>query len=161
MIIISDTSIISNFFIINELELIHLTFNDIIIPEKVFDELQQLYSFGYDLSVLNTLKWLNIQSPKNYSAVTSLLHIIDPGEAEAIVLAQELNADFLLIDDLKGRIYAQSLGIQIVGSVGILIKAKQQGHITLVKPYLDLLITKAKSFIAPKLYQDALKIAGE
>ena len=86
---------------------------------------------------------------------------LDAGEAEAIVLSEELHADFLLIDDLKGRKFATRLGLVVVGSVGILLKAKKKGIINEVKPYLEKLIHLAGAWISPALYHSALAIAQE
>ena len=86
---------------------------------------------------------------------------MDEGEAEAIILSQEIQVDYLLIDDLKGRQYAQRIGLQIVGSVGTLIKAKSLGHISNIKPYLDQLIFTAKAHISLTLYNEVLKLANE
>jgi predicted nucleic acid-binding protein len=86
---------------------------------------------------------------------------VDEGEAEAIVLAKETQADYILIDDLQGRQIAIQQGFTVIGSVGILLKAKQLGHIPNVKSLMDDIINIAQAFIAPKLYSDVLKLAGE
>ena len=79
---------------------------------------------------------------------------MDPGEAEAIVLAIELEADALLIDEKKGRKIAEEHGIIITGLLGILIIAKSENLISEVKPILDKLIFETGFRINPKLYQD-------
>ena len=70
------------------------------------------------------------------SAVT-LSPRLGPGECEAIVLALELEECLLFLDDLLARRTAQSLGIRVVGTAGLLVRAKQQHYITAIKPYLD------------------------
>ena len=59
-----------------------------------------------------------------------LLDELDLGEAETIVLARELQADWVLMDERKGRRKLTQLGIKKVGTVGILLQAKQQGLIS-------------------------------
>ena len=63
--------------------------------------------------------------------------IMDFGESESVILYQELQADFLLIDDNKARIVAESLDVNCIGSIGLLIKAKQKGLITELKPIFE------------------------
>jgi uncharacterized protein len=161
MVVISDTSVISNFFLIGQLDLLRRVYGKLVIPKKVADELTELSEFGHNTDWLFDTYWIDIQQVKNRTDVFPLLSILDAGEAEAIVLMQELKADLLLVDDGKARSYAQSHGLTITGSIGTLIKAKNVGEISMIKPLMDDLIHVAKSFIAPKLYKDALKLVGE
>ena len=62
---------------------------------------------------------------------------IDKGEASAIALAIELSDSVVILDDYKARKLAESLGIQIIGTIGIIIKAKRQGVIESIKPFLQ------------------------
>ncbi len=62
---------------------------------------------------------------------------LDKGEASAIALAVEFDDCLLIIDDLKGRNFAMKLGLNITGTLGVLIDAKLQGHIASLKPVLD------------------------
>ena len=77
------------------------------------------------------------------------------------MLAIELRADALLIDEKKGRKIAQEYGIIITGLLGIFIEAKKEGFINKVKPTLDRLIFEAGFRISPKLYQAILEKVGE
>lgn len=100
------------------------------------------------------------QTVRNADAVSTMRQFLDPGESEAIALAQELNADLLIMDERKGRLHAKTLGIAITGMIGILLLAKERGHIPAVKPYLDkLLATQFK--LGMGLYSQALQAAGE
>jgi uncharacterized protein len=161
MTIISGTSILSNYFLIQEPDIIRLTFGRVLIPKKVFDELLMLRHFGRDIESLINSEWIEVREVRNMERYSTLSRTLDPGEAEAILLAEELNADFLLIDDLKGRKYAEKLGLVVVGSVGILIRAKEKGIINEVKPYLDKLIEVAGAWISPALYRSAINQAKE
>lgn len=83
--------------------------------------------------------WIKTVHVKDRLAVEVLLDELDLGEAETIVLARELAADWVLMDEKKGRRKFTQLGLQKIGTVGILLKAKQVGLIVELRPELDLL----------------------
>ena len=85
---------------------------------------------------------------------------LDLGECAAIVVAQELKADQLLIDDLDARKLAKSRGLQLIGTVGILLLTKENGLIASVKDVMNELIANGM-WIAERLYVDVLAIAQE
>lgn len=97
---------------------------------------------------------------KNKKAVEYLELIVDKGEAETVVLAEELNADAVLIDDLKARKIARLRGLTVIGTIGLLLDAKNKGLVSEVKPLLEELIKK-KIRISNELYDHALKLANE
>jgi predicted nucleic acid-binding protein len=103
--------------------------------------------------------WMNVQPPSDVGMVAALRLLVDPGESEAIVLAYEKGLRIIL-DDRKAREVAQRLGVPVTGTVGLLIKAKQEGVIATVRPLLDAL--DANHFrISDALRAEALKLAGE
>lgn len=90
-----------------------------------------------------------------------LVKSLDKGESEAIILAYELQADFLLIDERKGRRTAQEMGVKTIGLMGILIKAKNQGLLEKIAPVLEDLTQVAGFWISDKLKEEILILAGE
>ena len=92
--------------------------------------------------------------------VQLLLPVLDQGEAEVITLALEQNADLVLIDELTGRKVAQSLRLQVVGSVGILIRAKQIGLIPAVRPILEEMIQRGIRY-SQRFVDSILREIGE
>ena len=163
MIIISDTSPISNLVVVNYVHLLPDIFGTIIIPKPVHAELLA-NGPGHPVTLLaQSVDWLEIGSVKDLAAVAVLENDrnLDPGEAHAIVLAGELNAHQLLIDERLGRTEAQRLGLSIVGILGVLLLAKQRQLITSVKPLMDGLISQANFRIRPRLYKEVLRRAGE
>lgn len=100
MLIVSDTSPITNLIQINQLELLNKLFGEIIIPDKVFGELS-VYE-NQKIKVENH-EWILVKSVKDKKLIKKLEIQLDLGEAQAIILAKELEADILIIDERKGR----------------------------------------------------------
>lgn len=162
MIVVSDTSPVSSLYIIGQLQLLPAIFGRIIIPEQVWTELLVLESdFGYDLSIFKTASWLDIRVADDITEVARLHRFLDAGESEAIVLAKELHADYLLIDELEGREAAIQEGLKTIGVLGVFIQAKSAGLIPFVRPLMDDLRAKARFHIHEKLYKAVLQQAGE
>jgi hypothetical protein len=86
---------------------------------------------------------------------------LDIGEAEAITLALEHNAELLLFDEIAGRMTAESHDIPFTGSIGCLIEAKQTGIISAIKPVLDAMQEEARFWINSRLYTKILEEQGE
>lgn len=132
--------------------------DEVVIPKVVFDEVtkpekeyaKELHEWGND----------KVIEVKNRKAVEYLEMLIDKGEAETVVLAEELNADAVLIDDLKARKIAKFRGLKVIGTIGILLNAVDKGFINDIKPLLDELI-KQKIRISEELYEHALELANE
>ena len=91
--------------------------------------------------------------------IAALRLIVDLGESEAITLAYEKRVR-LIIDDLKGRQVARQLGLAVTGTVGLIVKAKQEGIVTAVLPLLDAL-DACQFRIGSTLRGEALRLAGE
>lgn len=153
MIIVCDTSPITNLIRIDRLHLLEALYGQIIIPPAVYRELIRYERQG---SLIAAQDWITTRSVSDESAVVALREILDPGEAEAIVLAEELGADALIIDERKGRSLARQQGLRIIGLLGVLVAAKNSELIETVKPIMDQLIEAANFRISTKLYQQIL-----
>lgn len=103
--------------------------------------------------------WMSVQSAPNRALVRSLELTVDAGEASAIALASEKNSRILL-DDRKARIAARQLGLTVTGTVGLLLKAKAAGRISLLLPLIDAL-DQAGFHLSADLRMEALRLAGE
>ncbi len=111
--------------------------------------------------MMNLLQRVSYEESLNYeSFVRLLLPTLDQGEAEVIVLASEQSARLVLIDELTGRKVAESLHLNVSGSVGILIRAKQLGEIPAVKPFLDEMIRRGVRY-SERFVHSILKHIGE
>lgn len=105
--------------------------------------------------------WLRVATANDRKRVQELREYLDFGEAEAIVLAIELRADLLLVDERRGRRAASAAGLAITGLLGVVAAAKRAGLIDLAKPVLDELIQTARFWIGPDLYAEVLSELGE
>ena len=93
-------------------------------------------------------------------SVSKLPGSLDDGERAAIALAMEITADVVVLDDLPGRRVAAGLGMTVIGSLGLLIRAREQGLIEVVRPVMDQRVTNGL-FVSKQLYREILMAAGE
>jgi len=161
MVVISDTSPLNALQRIGHLHLLPAIFGRVIIPPAVYSELQNAERYGLDLNAIDAAGWLEIHVVSNQIKVTEIQKALDIGESEAIALAIELNADYLLIDEKAGREIATQEGIQVIGVLGILIRAKETGLIETISPLLDLLVQHVGFWIADSTRQRILRLVGE
>ena len=152
MTIVSNTSPITNLATVGQLNLLQHLYSEIIIPQAVYIELTGLDYQVPGTREVQTFSWIQTQQVRDVDRVEDLCAELDPGEAEAIVLAIELNAERLLIDDQQGRNAATRLGLEITGILGILLIAKRRHLISTVKPTLDALIEQANFRVSSRLY---------
>lgn len=140
MIVVSNTTPLIGLASIERFDLLRRIFGELIIAQAVYDEavVAGREVGGAKREVL-AAGWIKTVHVKDRLAVEVLLDELDLGEAETIVLARELAADWVLMDEKKGRRKLTQLGLQKIGTVGILLKAKQVGLITELRPELDLL----------------------
>ncbi|GHT91354.1 nucleic acid-binding protein [Spirochaetia bacterium] len=158
MLIISDASPIIGLAICKKLDVLQSLFDDVYIPLAVYDELNVQGKPEYD-AIAEWAKGKIVQAG-NVPLINALRVNLDPGESEAIALYWEKQADFLLIDEKRGRAIARSGGIKIVGTAGLLLLAKERGLIHAIKPSLDILI-RNDFRISDLLYRQLLRKAGE
>jgi hypothetical protein len=105
--------------------------------------------------------WLRCRSVGNQHLAAALANELDKGEAEAIALATEIQADVLLIDEREGRSFARQAGLRVRGVLGILIRAKAKAEIVSVKAEIEALRSRAGFFVAPSLEAEVLRNVGE
>lgn len=110
---------------------------------------------------VQTFDWLQTRAVSDRTLVEALSNELDIGEAEAIALAVEIQADQVLIDERRGRLVANRLNLRYTGILGILVEAKSKGLITEVRPLLDALINEAGFWVAEPLYNSVLRLVNE
>ena len=161
IVIISDTTAITNLYKIGKPQHIKWLFANIIIPKSVLSELLELEKNGRNIDEIKKADWITVASVNDTDLLAQLLTELDLGEAESIALAKEKSADYLIIDEKKGRNIANSLNIKTIGIVGILIQLKHQKKIPAIKPDLELLREKAGFWLNEKLYRIILASENE
>ena len=154
MIVVSDTSPILNLAVIGRLDLLRDLYSELVVPETVRRELSWN---GIQLD----RSWMRLAFARDQSAVAALLDQLDPGEAEAIVLAGECGAELLLVDEKRGRRIAMERGLEVTGLLGVLAEAKARGFIGECKPILEDLIQVAGFWIGDDLRQRYLRALNE
>lgn len=156
MIVVSDTTPVISLMKAGQLELLRQLFEVVYIPEAVYRELTDNEAFSEEVRMVQECEFLNIQKVDNGKSVAILQNFtgLDAGESEAIILADEINSDVLLMDERKGRQVAKKLGIRITGTIGILAQAFDEGMLT--KEDVARCIERLKESgirISEKLYQ--------
>ena len=122
MIIVSNTSPINYLILIGHINLLPELFQQIIVPQEVYSELSDVFApSSVQTWIAAVPDWLKIQPVSQPTDM--IVDLLDPGERAAILLAQELNADLLLLDDMKARRTATEKGLVITGIIGILDQA--------------------------------------
>jgi predicted nucleic acid-binding protein len=158
MIIVCDCSPLIALALCDKLDLLDVLFKQVIIPENVY--MESIVSGKPEAAKISVWVQGKVERALN-PAISQIVNLsLGRGESEAIALYWEKSADYLLIDEQKGRQIASSRGIKIIGSLGILLLAKQNGLIISVKPLLDIL-KNTDIRISTALYQSILKMAGE
>ncbi len=157
--VVSNTSPILNLAIIRQLDLLRQQFGQIHIPPAVLDELKidEERPGSQSIQAALTPGWIQVQPVSNQSLVQLLRQTLDGGEAAAIALALELQADWILLDERDGRKVAKSLGLQVTGVLGVLLRAKESGKLPSLQPVLADLTQNAGFRIAPELIASVLQ----
>ncbi len=139
-IVVADTGPLIALGRVGHLKLLRDLYHDILIPPAVRDELHLGSGRPGAEQSAEAIEqgWLHVREPSPGSApsLSELVLILDLGEAEAILLAEEVDCRFLLIDERKGRVIAKRRGVPVVGVAGVLLAAKKRDLIDAVLPSL-------------------------
>jgi len=153
MIVVADTSPINYLILIKEIEILPRLYGKVVIPQTVREEL--LHPVAAEIVRTWTGQapaWLEIRTPAK-SPDPSLARL-DPGERDAIMLAAELHADQLIVDDREGRRLAEERGITVIGTLGVLKEAATKGLLDLRDCVTRLQTTTF--YVAPEVLRNLL-----
>lgn len=142
---------------IDRFELLRDLFETVVIPEAVLQEVRDDVSLS---ALASAQQWLKIGSVKNRLAVQVLQEDLDAGESEAIVLAAQINADLLIIDERAATNRARNLRLRTTGTLGLLLIAKDRALLNEIKPVLDEL-RRTGFHMSDELYHELLISADE
>jgi len=145
---------------INMLNILPKLYSEIIIPNAVFTE---TIIDGKDELIHNVIKNSDkfiVKHVQNKVLVEFLEDYLDNGEAEVIALSRELNIKHVIIDELKGRKVAYKHGLNVIGSLGVLLYAKKNNIIFSLKECIELLENN-NIWIGKELKHLILKEANE
>jgi uncharacterized protein len=158
--VVSDTSPLRALHHLGEHWLLHRFYGQILVPPTVADELAGPRGTAAPVDV-RSIPFISVRAPSEDLRVRQLGATLDRGEAEAIALAIEVRADAILIDESAGRAEAARAGLNVVGVLGILGRAKREGLIPDVRSRLDRLRREVQFYISDRLYEGFLKSIDE
>lgn len=157
--IIGDSSPLIALSIIGQLELLPKLYSRVVIPQKVWEEIT-VHGIGLPgATAIKQLDWLIIEKPAP-EILKPLAILLDPGEAEAIALAINLPDCIVLLDDAQARRVAERFGVNRIGTLGVLRRAKKAGLIHAIKPY-TLQLQQNGIYIRQSLIDAVLLDVGE
>ena len=161
MIIVSNTSPLTNLAAIGQFFLLGSLYPGLLIAEGVWDELNAGGRYWPGRNEVVAADWIERRTVQNQPLVNALRRDLDRGESETIALAVEIGADFVLLDEKEGRNAAAHFGLRPIGIIGVLLEAKKKGLTKELRPHLDALRNEAGFYLSERLYRYAFALAGE
>jgi predicted nucleic acid-binding protein len=160
LVVVSDTSPVCSLAHLNHLDFLGRLFGEVLVPPALAAELRVAARNwpGLDVAAIPLFK---VQAPRDLRQVARLSADLDPGESEAIALALECRADVVLVDESEGRAAATKLGLEVVGTLGVLERAKRRGLIAGVLPLVDRLTNETSFFVSTQVREELRQRMGE
>lgn len=163
MLVVADASPLILLGRLELLDLLPRLFDRVITPREVFQEVtggEIALPGGRAVRRAEWLEVVDVGSEDQEALQATLRGELDLGEAAAITLARSRGADLVLIDERQGRRIARSLGLEVKGTVGVLLQAKRRGHVDRLKPLLERLQEEG-AWLKEDLVRSVLEAAGE
>lgn len=156
---ISNTSPLVYLHRIEALPWLPQIFSSIWIPQQVFDELNEGRILGYDVPNLRHLPWATIVEPSQMPSAWFALDL-GAGEVAAMSLGLEDPGRVVILDDLLARRVAQAAGLQVWGTLRVLLEAKSSGLTVEIRPHLEQLDASGM-YLSTGIKRQILRLAGE
>ena len=156
--VIANNTPLAALWAIQRLDLLEALFGKILIPVEVANEFLAVKALTRQRD-LDDAPWIEVRAVadrRRVHAYTSL----DLGEAEVLALGEETNARLLVIDEERGRRFARRLNFPIIGTLGLLLLAKENKLLERVAPVIKQL-EDVGLYLAPRLVAKVLQIADE
>ncbi len=145
---------------LDRLDLLRMGVDSVIVPTTVLLELQAVKDEATEAVDIALNDWLQQMSCTLPALLELITQSIDPGEAEVLALAREFGTPHVVLDDLDARRYARRMGLQPIGTLGLLLAAKKIGELGAVLPEIESL--RSAGFRASEeLVRRVLQEAGE
>lgn len=145
---------------VEQLGILKKLYGRIIIPEAVYRELSVKTESICKKAVDSSLDWIRVDKIRNQMAKTMYKTQLHDGEVEVMILAKEIAADVVIIDDANAKKHAKYLQLPVTGTLGVLIKAKKNGYIAELKPILLQMVEKG-IYLSQELIVLCLEQVGE
>lgn len=158
VVIVNATPIIA-LSLIGNLDILSALYNQVLVPPAVETEVLTGGKSKIGVGELQKSGWICV-TPLQDPRRADLLSDLDRGEAEVIALAQEINADLVIIDERLARRHAGRLGLTLTGTLGVLLRAKQKNLIPSISPLIEVL-QKNGIRLGEPLITKTLRLAGE
>jgi len=158
--VVSNSSPLIHLAKIGRLELLKDYFRIVSIPEAVYKECVMDGKNREEVKLIRSAEWLKVIRVKDRKLVKLLQASLDEGESETITLSLEIGADLVLLDDYDAREKARLFGLKITGTIGVLLKAKKENGIKLLKQELRRL-RETGFWIGDELEAKLLKEVGK
>jgi len=156
--IITNTTPVLSLLKIDKLDLLKELYGEVTVPNAVYQEIEKGKHKPY-YQDLKLVDWIKIEQIKNTDSLAFFVDL-DKGEAEVLILAKEQKADLVILDEIMGRRYAKRLELNLTGTMGVLLKAKEKGMIDSIREILTELTEKG-TWLNPKLIKKVIDLSNE
>jgi uncharacterized protein len=160
MIVVADSTPLIALSVLHKLNLLQELYGRIVIGPTVYQEIVIEGRGRSGAAEVASADWIETRLPGNPASLQEISPHLGRGEAETIVLARELPADLVIMDELAGRRELTRQKLALIGSIGVLQQAKLQGLIVTLKPELDTL-RHSGFYLSERVYNLCLASAGE
>jgi uncharacterized protein len=137
MTVIVDATPLIYLAAIGRFHLLENLYRRIVIPSAVREEVVVQGSGRWGAAETAAATWIDCQAVSDPAKIAAVPADLDAGEREVIALADEICANLVIMDESGGRDELKRRGLACVGTVGVLMLAKDRGLISTLKPELD------------------------
>lgn len=145
---------------IGHLNVLQNLYGKVTIPRAVYNEIYAKPDTECAKQLQKYSDWIIIEDIVNIEAKMYYKTQLHDGEVEVMILAKEQQADLIIVDDNNAKKHAKYLGLPVTGTIGVLIKAKNLGVVSELKPLLEKML-KNHIYMSPTLMQMCLEKVGE
>lgn len=160
MSIVVNSAPLISLAILGQLDLLRTILGEVIVPRAVYDEVITRGKDKAGYKDLADVPWFQIAEVGHQELKRSIMVELDEGEAEVICVAKECSVRRVCIDEFAGRRYAKLLGLEVIGTLGVLLIAKQKGYVREIKPCIEKLLANDR-YISTTVCTEVLRKAEE